>query len=126
MDDDPIVLEIAAAALEHLGYTVEGTSDGEQAIAAFQHAHEEGRPFDLVMLDLTVAGGLGGVETLGRLRGIDPQVRAIATSGYSSGPVFCAPGAFGFRATLSKPYTMAELAAAIDSVLGSQPAPAAG
>ena len=126
MDDEPIVLEIAAAALEHLGYAVEGTSDGEQACAAFRHAHEEGRPFDLVILDLTVAGGLGGVETLERLRQDFPHVRAIATSGYSSGPVLSSPSAFGFRASLSKPYTMAELAAAIDSVLGERSTPASG
>ena len=125
MDDDPIVLEVVAAAIAHLGYSVEGTSDGEQAIAAFQNARE-GRPFDLVILDLTVAGGLGGVETLERLSRIDPQVRAIATSGYASGAVLSSPSAFGFRASLSKPYTMTELADVIDSVLGSGPTPALG
>jgi DNA-binding NarL/FixJ family response regulator len=93
-------------------------------VAAFEQASAEGRPFDLVILDLTVAGGMGGVETLARLRALAPRVRAIATSGYSSGPVLAEPGAFGFIGTLPKPYTMADLAKVVEAALDASSRPA--
>lgn len=67
---------------------------------------------------------MGGVETLARLRAVAPGIRAIATSGYSSGPVLAEPGAYGFSGTLPKPYTMAELATVVDALLGDSSRPA--
>jgi two-component system cell cycle sensor histidine kinase/response regulator CckA len=124
MDDEPVVLEVATAALEYLGYTMEGTADGERTIDAFDRARSEGRPFDVVILDLTVAGAMGGVGTLSQLRAREPGLRAIARSGYSSDPVLAQPATFGFSGTLPKPYTIAELAAVVDSVLRSTGRPA--
>jgi PAS domain S-box-containing protein len=118
MDDQPYVREVAEAALGDLGHEVELVADADAAVAAFRHAQEAGRPFDLAILDLTIAGGKGGVEVLGLLRGLDPAIRVIATSGYSSGPVLAEPARFGFDGALPKPFTIAELAAAVASLLG--------
>jgi len=123
MDDQADVREVAEAALNDLGHEVELRADADSAVAAFRRAQEEGRPFDLAILDLTIAGGKGGVEALGLLRGLDPGIRVIATSGYSSGPVLAEPARFGFDGALPKPFTIAELAAAVASLLGRPEAP---
>jgi CheY-like chemotaxis protein len=118
MDDQPYVLEVADAALTELGYIVETVSGGAEAVSAFQRAQAEARPFDLAILDLTIAGGMGGVETLARLRDLAPEIRAIASSGYASDAVLADPEAFGFNGTLAKPYTIAELADTVAATLG--------
>jgi two-component system cell cycle sensor histidine kinase/response regulator CckA len=74
-------------------------------------------PFDVVILDLTLPGGMGGLAVLSRLRVINPEVRAIASSGYSGDPVMADPGAHGFAARLIKPYTIAELSEIVARVL---------
>ncbi len=117
MDDEPVVSEIATAALEWRGYDVETAPNGDAAVAAFARAIAERRPFDVVILDLTIAGGMGGVETLARLREMMPDVKAIATSGYTGGGVLADPSAFGFCGTLAKPYAISDLAAAIASLI---------
>jgi PAS domain S-box-containing protein len=117
MDDEDYVREFVREALADLGYDVEVASTGSEAIAAYERARGEGRPFDAVLLDLTVPGDIGGAAALVRLREIDPTVAAICSSGYSSDPLVGDPKAHGFRATLVKPYTMDELGRAVQSVL---------
>jgi CheY-like chemotaxis protein len=97
---------------------VDKAHDGLEAISLYEAAQTAGRPFAAVLLDLTIPGGTGGVETLSRLREIDPQVKAIASSGYASDPVVARPGQSGFAGTLTKPYTCAELAEELRRVLG--------
>ena len=118
MDDEPVLRDIARAALEEEGHEVDVVSCGEQAIAAVARAFAEGRPFALAILDLTIAGGLGGVPTLRRLREITPRLRAIATSGYANGPVLSDPQAYGFDGNLPKPYSIADIIEAVDRALG--------
>jgi CheY-like chemotaxis protein len=96
--------------LRDLGYEVENAADGAQAIAHFTHAKNRGKPFDVVLLDLTVRAGMGGLETLEKLRAIDPTVCAIATSGYAPDPVLGNPQKYGFAGSLPKPYRREDLA----------------
>jgi two-component system cell cycle sensor histidine kinase/response regulator CckA len=97
-------------------------ADGLAALTACRTAIEAEQPFDLVVLDLTIPGGIGGVETLARIREIQPAIRAIATSGYSSDAVMAEPGRFGFQATLAKPYLVADVHRVVSSLLPQEAA----
>jgi len=81
-------------------------------------AKQLGRPFDFVILDLTVPGGMGGKEALAELLKIDADVRAIAASGYSNDPIMANPGVYGFRSRLPKPYDIPDLMRAIEEARG--------
>jgi CheY-like chemotaxis protein len=83
MDDDASIRDIAQAMLLHLGYEVETCAEGAAALEKYQHAMAAKRPFDAVLLDLTIQGGMGGQETLQKLRELDPQVKGIIASGYT-------------------------------------------
>jgi CheY-like chemotaxis protein len=117
MDDEPIMRETLSEVLHALGYEAVVTSDGEEAVAQYGDALERGEPFGVVILDLTVPGGIGGRRTLELLRAIDPDVRAIVSSGYSDDPVMANYLDYGFCGVVAKPYTLAELQAALRSVL---------
>jgi PAS domain S-box-containing protein len=113
MDDDASVREVLTLALRALGYTVEAVSRGEEAIARFAESRRSGQPFEVLVLDLTVAGGLGGVACLEELRRLDPDVVAIVTSGYSESGVLSDPAAHGFASSLAKPFTLDDLAVSL-------------
>jgi CheY-like chemotaxis protein len=117
MDDDEAVRESAHAALAWLGYTVDLTEDGAEAIVRVEEAMRDGRPYDAVILDLTIPGGMGGRETIARLLAIAPGLRAIVASGYSNDPVMADHEAFGFVAAVEKPYDVDDLGAALERVL---------
>ena len=119
MDDDPAVRGVAVAALERAGLEVASAADGAEAISAYRRAMNEGRPFALVLLDLTVCGGMGGKEAMKHLLELDPSVRAIVCSGYSSDPVMSDHRRYGFADVVCKPYTLDQLAAAAVRVLES-------
>jgi signal transduction histidine kinase/CheY-like chemotaxis protein len=104
MDDEDAVCRVARAILQHAGHNVTVVHDGAAAVEAFREARDADRPYDLVILDLTVPGGMGGREAVAELRQIDPAVRVIASSGYSQDPVMASHRAFGFTAVLPKPY----------------------
>jgi CheY-like chemotaxis protein len=111
MDDEEIVRAAAGAMLDYLGYEVEFARDGGEAIEGFRRAHQEGTPFDLVILDLSVPGGIGGTEVLTRMREIDPRIKAIVSSGYSEDPAMADFRKFGFDAVFPKPYSLKNFAA---------------
>ncbi|MGC4094001.1 MAG: response regulator [Polyangiaceae bacterium] len=96
-----------------LGGAVVAAARGEEAIQLFLDARELGQSFDVVILDLTIVGGLGGKDTLQRLLEIDPSVRAIASSGYASDPILANPEGYGFVGVLPKPYTRQALRSAL-------------
>ena len=106
MDDDEIVRNVATAMIETLGHEIEYVSNGEAAIEAFKRAREIGNPFDLVILDLTVRGGMGGEDTLRILREIDPHIIAVVSSGYADSAAVARYKDYGFSAFLNKPYTI--------------------
>ena len=117
MDDEASVRKVLGAMLGHLGYVAEVADKGEVALEHWQRARAAGEPFDLVILDLTVPGGMGGVETMERLRALDPEVVGVATSGYAHDPVLSSPEAFGFRAVLPKPFQLATLSDVLGRLL---------
>ena len=119
MEDEAVVAGMTVHMLHHLGYEdVEHASHGAEAVERFTRARESGVPFDLVILDLTVKGGIGGKETIKRLKEIDPGARAIVISGYSSDPVMSDYASYGFCGSLRKPYGMRDLRAALEAAIG--------
>ncbi len=117
MDDEEMIRGLAMELLRELGHEVEVAADGESTVALYKEAVAAGKPFDIVILDLTVRGGMGGAETIQKLREIDPQVRAVVSSGYSDGADVSEYRQQGFRAYLKKPYDIAELNNALQTVL---------
>ncbi|MDA8390647.1 MAG: PAS domain S-box protein [Gammaproteobacteria bacterium] len=109
MDDEPVIRQYVSAALAQFGYEVECAEDGKKAIEYYRRAQEQGAPYDGVILDLTVPGGMGGKETMQILRDIDPHVRAIVSSGYSNDPVMADFPAYGFCGRIVKPYQIDDL-----------------
>jgi signal transduction histidine kinase/ActR/RegA family two-component response regulator len=120
MDDDPLVLETVSEMLEALDYSVETSRDGGQAVAMFAEAGRAGRPYDLLILDLVVPGGIGGLETLTRIRQRFGDVAAIVSSGYSSDSVLADHAAHGFRAALRKPFRFDELGSVVARVIARE------
>lgn len=117
MDDEEVVRTIAGEMIKALGHAVDFAKNGEEAIAKYRGARESGLPFDIVILDLTVRGGLGGKETLERLRSIDPGVKAVVSSGYSDGVIMAEHQAYGFRSCLAKPYKLETLRTTLNALL---------
>ena len=109
MDDDDAVRQVGCQMLEHLGFSVTCTHDGADAVERYAEALQKGTTFDLVILDLTVPGGTGGMEAMRELLKLDPEVRAIVSSGYSNDPVMADAGSFGFLGVLKKPFTVEQL-----------------
>ncbi|MBI5442030.1 MAG: PAS domain-containing protein [Deltaproteobacteria bacterium] len=119
MDDEEAIRELLADVLPQLGYEAEFAADGAEAVELYRKAAEDGRPFDGVVLDLTVPGGMGGKETLERLRALAPGVKAIASSGYAADPILSEPARFGFADVIAKPYRIADLARVLSRVLSA-------
>jgi two-component system, cell cycle sensor histidine kinase and response regulator CckA len=120
MDDEELVRDVAGKMLRTLGYDVVCVANGEQAIDAVQAAIECGRPLDVVVLDLTVKGGMGGEESVPAIRQISPGVKAVVSSGYSERSVLSDFRAHGFDACLNKPYTLAALKQTIAALLDAE------
>ena len=110
MDDEVVLQELVSAMLNYLGYEAVCADHGEEALLRFEQARALGEPFDAVIVDLTVPGGMGGHETVQRLRMLDPEVRAVVSSGYSNDPILANFRTYGFSGVIAKPYQMAELA----------------
>ena len=117
MDDEEIVRVVTGNLLSALGHECQFAEKGESAVAMFKAARDEGRPFDLVLLDLTIRGGMGGAETIRELLAIEPEVKAIVSSGYSDDAVLSDYENWGFKMFLKKPYKLEELQRAVNSLL---------
>ncbi len=117
MDDEEGIRDMASQILRRIGFLVETAADGAKAVEAYRAALERGQRFDLVVMDLTVPGGMGGLAAMRELREIDPQVRAIVSSGYSSDPVMSDHRAYGFAGMIPKPYRITDFAKVIRQVL---------
>lgn len=118
MDDDPLVSRTFARILKRLGSDCEIVNDGETALAAFTRAQLSETPFDLVVMDLTIPGGMGGRDAAKRLKERYPDAKAIVSSGYSNDPVMANYSAYGFEGMLTKPYRVEEVAKVLNELLG--------
>jgi PAS domain S-box-containing protein len=122
MDDEEAVGDVIVQILTHLGYEVQFARDGQEAIEYYEAARGDGRPFDVVIADLTVPDGMGGKEMMERLKAIDPDVKAIISSGYSNDPVLDNFSEYGFLGVAAKPYKIEQLCAILDTVIEGPPA----
>ncbi len=118
MDDEEMIRSTVTSMLEELNYKVETASGGQQAIVLYQAALEAGRPFDLVILDLTIPGGMGGKAVAKNILKLDPAARLIVSSGYADDPVMANYPAYGFRGVVAKPYNLNKLSSALTAILG--------
>ena len=116
MDDEPEVGKVAARMLAFLGHDVDVVHEAYPAVECYAAALAHGRPFDAVMLDLVVPGGIGGREALALLADVDPAVKAIVVSGYSRDVAFDGLQEKGLCAFIAKPYTLEELEQTLGSV----------
>jgi CheY-like chemotaxis protein len=119
MDDEEAVRDVARGMLEALGYSVTLAKDGTEAIDFYKAAMVNGEPFDSVLMDLTIPGGMGGMEAVKRILEFDSKVKAIVCSGYSNDTIMANYNSFGFRAVVPKPYSLKQLGGAISEVLSA-------
>ncbi len=117
MDDEKMVIKITGHILNRLGYDASFSEDGTQAVEMYKKAMDSGNPFDAVILDLTVRGGMEGKEAIKKLIEIDPKIKAIVSSGYSNSPVMTGYKEYGFIDVIAKPYNINELSKKLNEVL---------
>ncbi len=117
MDDEEPIRGMAKIFMERLGFDCDTAADGAETIRKYQEAMQGGHGYEVVLMDLTVPGGMGGREAMEQLRRIDPAVRAIVSSGYSRDPVMANYRLHGFRAVLPKPYGLEQLRKTMNDVL---------
>ena len=121
MDDEEAVRKVVGLTLWAMGHEVDLAEDGRMAVEVYKKAKSLGRHFDVVILDLTVRGGMGGQETIQALLKIDPTVKAIAMSGYVNHPVILETERHGFKGTLAKPFDGAKLQEILSRVMAGSP-----
>ncbi len=119
MDDEEIIRSFGRDILGYLGYFVETASDGEEAVSLFTEKKKIGQPFDAVILDIHIPGGVGGESTIKRLLDIDPDIKAVVSSGDRQSDLMTNFRKYGFRAALPKPYSTGELREILKAVFPS-------
>jgi CheY-like chemotaxis protein len=117
MDDEPAVRKVLGSMLEKLGLTVGYADSGQAAIEEYENARSKGTPYDLIIMDLTIPGGMGGQEAIKMLAEIDSEVKVVVSSGYSEDPVMANYKSHGFSGVLSKPFRLAELRGVLQQIL---------
>jgi len=121
MDDESALRDIAGEMLGHMGYEVEFARDGAEAIKMYSEAAASKKPFDVVIMDLTIPDGMDGAEAVRKLREIDPGVKAIVSSGYANDPIIKDFKKYDFSGVIAKPFDVDELVRVIESVLADGP-----
>jgi CheY-like chemotaxis protein len=103
--------------LSKIGYEVTVAEDGNQAVEMYRQAQKSGEPFVTVIMDLTVPGGMGGKEAIQMLKKLDPNVKALVSSGYSNDPIMSKFKDYGFQGVVKKPYRIQDMSDALRSVI---------
>ncbi|MBN2135348.1 MAG: PAS domain S-box protein, partial [Acidobacteria bacterium] len=116
IDDEESVLSVAKLMLEKMGYNVITETTCESGIEAYKKSIQCDRPIDLIIMDLTIPGGMSGKEAIKKFQQINPDVKALVSSGYSNDPVLARYRDFGFIGYISKPYTIEDLMIALKKV----------
>jgi CheY-like chemotaxis protein len=117
MDDEELVRGVAVEMIKQLGYDVDYASDGSEAVERYKAGMLGGSRYDVVIMDLSVPRGMGGKDAVEKLREIDPNVRAIVSSGYSNDPIMAEFGKYGFSGVVAKPYRIHDLGRAIQRAM---------
>ena len=117
MDDEEILREVTSLMLTQIGCETVVASHGKEALQKYEQARAAGHPFDAVILDLTIKGEKGGIDTIKKLRKTDPETIAIVASGYSDAQVMSECKKYGFNAAIAKPFSLAQLKDIIDRVV---------
>ena len=117
LEDEPLIRQLIVQNLKAAGCEVTPTCDGAETVARYQESLAAGQPYDLLVMDLSIPGGMGGAAAMEKIRALDPDVRAIVSSGYSDDPVMSRYLDYGFRAVLPKPYQPQELRELVEELL---------
>lgn len=123
LDDEDVIRSVSGELLSLFGYRVILARDGREAIELYQQAKESGDPFIAVIMDLTIPGGMGGLETMNILRKIDPEIKAIVSSGYANDPVISDYQKYGFSGVVIKPYRFDDLLIELEKVIEKKQLP---
>jgi len=118
MDDEKLIRDVVVQFLTVMGFEAAKAEDGREAMDMYRKAKESGHAFDIVIMDLTIPGGMGGKETIKELLAYDPAAIAIVSSGYSNDPIMSNCEAYGFKGVIKKPYRIEELSDALRDLLG--------
>ena len=116
MDDEESIIIVVTTMLKILGFEIDSAADGKEAIEKYSKALNSVDPFEYVIMDLTIPGGMGGKEAVGKLLDIDPEAKILVSSGFSNDPVMSDFREYGFKGVLTKPYTIKDLKHAINSL----------
>jgi PAS domain S-box-containing protein len=119
MDDQQSIRDMVGEMLADLGYEVACAREGDEAVELYEQARESEKPFDAVILDLTIPGGMGGEDAIKKLHEIDPEIKAIVSSGYSQDPIMSEYRQYGFSDVVAKPYGIKELSDVLHKVIGN-------
>jgi CheY-like chemotaxis protein len=123
MDDEEGIRRVTLSLLKRLGYEGVGAQDGKETIEKYTRATKDGVPFDIVIMDLAVPGGMGGLETMQHLHQFDPHVSSIVASGYSNDPVMAEYTSYGFKGVIKKPFNLSDLALALAEIVKASAEP---
>jgi PAS domain S-box-containing protein len=122
MDDEEMIRFVASEIVRQIGYDIDLARNGEEALEMYKNAMDSGHPYDAVILDLTIPDGMGGQDTIRHLIEIDPEIKAIVSSGYSNDPVMANFRDYGFREVIAKPYKIREMNRVLYKVFNGQAA----